>query len=55
MKLTFSDKANRIEAGIFAILDAKKNELLKQGKKIYNLSIGTPDFKPAQHSRQWRS
>ena len=49
MKLTFSDKANRIEAGIFAILNEKKNELQKQGKKIYNLSIGTPDFKPAQH------
>lgn len=49
MQLTFSDKANRIEAGIFAVLNEKKNEMMKQGKKIYNLSVGTPDFRPAQH------
>ena len=32
------------EAGIFQILDKKKKELEKQGKKIYNFSVGTPDF-----------
>ena len=32
------------EAGIFQILDEKKKELEKQGKKIYNFSVGTPDF-----------
>ncbi len=45
----FSDKAMKIETGIFAVLNAKKNELEKQGKKIYNLSVGTPDFRPPQH------
>ncbi len=45
----FSDKAMRIETGIFAVLNAKKNELEKQGKKIWNLSVGTPDFRPPQH------
>ncbi len=45
----FSDKALQIETGIFAALDAKKVELEKQGKKIYNLSVGTPDFRPPQH------
>ncbi len=49
MGFTFSDKANRIQAGIFAVLNEKKIEMEKQGKKTYNLSVGTPDFKPAQH------
>ncbi len=49
MELTFSDKANRMEAGIFAVLNDRKNELLRQGRTVYNLSVGTPDFKPAQH------
>ncbi len=44
-------KAKRLEhfkTGIFAAIDEKKNELVKQGRKIYNLSIGTPDFCPPQ-------
>lgn len=49
MKITFSDKANMFEAGIFAVLNERKEELLKQGKKIYNLSVGTPDFRTPEH------
>ncbi|MCD7955011.1 MAG: aminotransferase class I/II-fold pyridoxal phosphate-dependent enzyme [Lachnospiraceae bacterium] len=49
MEITFSDKAERIKAGIFAVLNEKKEELLRQGKTVYNLSVGTPDFQPAQH------
>lgn len=49
MQIQLSDKANQLEAGIFAVLNEKKNELEAQGKKIYNLSVGTPDFRPSQH------
>ena len=49
MKFTFSDKAEQFNKGIFAVLNDKKEELEKKGKKIYNLSIGTPDFQPAPH------
>jgi LL-diaminopimelate aminotransferase len=49
MEFEFSDKAQKLEAGIFALLNEKKNELEAQGKKIYNLSVGTPDFRPPQH------
>lgn len=50
MEFSFSDKVKGTEEGsIFAVLNERKNELLKQGRTIYNLSIGTPDFKPAQH------
>lgn len=51
MKITFSDKA-KMEAGIFAVLNEKKDELKKQGKKIYNLSVGTPDFETPAHIRR---
>ncbi|MCD8104164.1 MAG: aminotransferase class I/II-fold pyridoxal phosphate-dependent enzyme [Lachnospiraceae bacterium] len=49
MDIAFSDKAERIKAGIFAVLNEKKEELLRQGKTVYNLSVGTPDFQPAKH------
>ncbi|MDD6614739.1 MAG: aminotransferase class I/II-fold pyridoxal phosphate-dependent enzyme [Lachnospiraceae bacterium] len=49
MEFHFSKKAQSIEEGIFAVLNEKKNELAKQGRKIYNLSVGTPDFRPPQH------
>ena len=37
------------QAGIFAVLNEKKEELEQQGRRIYNLSVGTPDFEPAPH------
>lgn len=40
---------SHFETGIFAALDQKRDELMASGKKVYNLSIGTPDFKPAPH------
>ena len=52
MKLTFSDKTEMFGEGIFAVLNEKKNEMVKEGKKIYNLSVGTPDFEPPEHIRK---
>ena len=49
MEFTFSKKSNAIEGGIFNILNEKKKDLLSRGRKVYNFSIGTPDFKPAAH------
>lgn len=45
----FSNMMNEFKQGIFGALNEKKEELLKQGRKVYNLSVGTPDFKPAPH------
>ena len=45
----FSDMVNNIQPGIFGALNEKKEELLRAGRKVYNLSVGTPDFKPAPH------
>ena len=36
---------------IFAALNKKSIELKEQGKKIYNLFVGTPDFPVAEHIR----
>ncbi|MBQ7065734.1 MAG: aminotransferase class I/II-fold pyridoxal phosphate-dependent enzyme [Lachnospiraceae bacterium] len=45
----FAKRLDEFEEGIFQALNDKKNELLKEGKTVYNFSVGTPDFKPAEH------
>ncbi len=45
----FSSLINDFRPGIFGALNEKKEELLKEGRKVYNLSVGTPDFQPAPH------
>lgn len=49
MEIEKSKMLEHFKTGVFAALDEKKVELMNSGRKIYNLSIGTPDFKPAQH------
>ena len=49
MKLQFAERMKDFEEGIFQVLNEKKETAQKQGKKIYNLSVGTPDFPPAEH------
>lgn len=45
----FADRVSQFEEGIFQILNEKKQEREKEGKKVYNFSVGTPDFPPADH------
>ena len=45
----FSTLINDFKPGIFGALNEKKEELLREGRKVYNLSVGTPDFRPAPH------
>lgn len=49
MILEFSNKAESFQAGIFAILNERKEALLREGRTIYNLSVGTPDFKTPEN------
>lgn len=49
MQLQFAERMKDFEEGIFQLLNEKKEEAQKQGKKIYNLSVGTPDFQPDAH------
>lgn len=48
-EIQFSEMVNGFKTGIFATLNEKKEELIKEERKVYNLSVGTPDFKPAPH------
>lgn len=49
MELQFADRMKEFEEGIFQVLNEKKNEKVAAGQKVYNLSVGTPDFKPAPY------
>lgn len=49
MEMKFARRMDDFEPGIFNVLDDRKNERLAQGKPVYNLSIGTPDFLPEPH------
>lgn len=50
--MEFSDRLNRFGDEIFAALDDRRIALEKQGKTIFNMSVGTPDFEPAEHIRK---
>ncbi len=49
MNIQFADRMKDYESGIFQVLNEKKDAAIRQGKRIYNLSVGTPDFAPAAH------
>ena len=49
--MPFSKRLDRFGAEIFAALNEKKMALEKQGRRIYNMSIGTPDFETPAHIR----
>lgn len=49
MKIQPAKRLDHFETGIFAALDEKKAALLAEGRPVYNLSIGTPDFEPEAH------
>ncbi len=44
--MVFSKRMERFGDEVFLALDERKRALEREGKKLYNLSIGTPDFEP---------
>ena len=50
--MQFSKRMDRFGDEVFAALNERKIELERQGRKLYNLSIGTPDFVPSARVRQ---
>lgn len=44
-----SQRLDRFAREVFASLNNKLLALKAQGKTIYNMSVGTPDFKPYDH------
>lgn len=47
--MQFSKRLNLFGEEVFALFNAKRRELEAQGRKVYDLSVGTPDFQPPQH------
>lgn len=50
--MQFSKRLDLFGDEIFAALNEKRLELEKNGKKIYNMSVGTPDFKTPEHIKK---
>lgn len=49
MQIRPAKRMEQLEEGIFQVLNEKKKEVEARGHKVYNFSVGTPDFKPAKH------
>ena len=49
MKLQIADRMKEYEEGIFQLLNEKKEEVEKTGRKVFNFSVGTPDFPTEPH------
>lgn len=49
MNIEWSNRLNHFSTGIFADLNEKRLKLEAEGKKIFNFSVGTPDFLPPAH------
>ena len=50
--MQFSKRLDLFGDEIFAALNERRLELEKNGKKIYNMSVGTPDFKTPEHIKK---
>lgn len=47
--MEFADRMKGYEEGIFQVLNEMRLNKEKAGEKVYNFSVGTPDFHPAEH------
>ena len=47
--MQFADKLDLFGEEVFASLNHKRLQLEAEGRTIYNLSVGTPDFAPYAH------
>lgn len=52
MDISLSERMKDYEEGIFQVLDEMKKRRLEKGEKVFNLSIGTPDFEVAPYIRE---
>lgn len=47
--MEFADRMKGYQEGIFQVLNEMRLEKERAGEKVYNFSVGTPDFEPAPH------
>ena len=51
MDWQFSARATRFAPNIFNLLKELKQQRLREGAPVFDLSVGTPDFPVAEHIR----
>lgn len=49
MQISPAQRMKNFEEGIFQVLNEKKQKMEEEGRTVYNFSVGTPDFQPAEH------
>ena len=47
--MEFSKRLDLFGAEVFAALNEKRRALEAEGRRVFDLSVGTPDFKPSAH------
>lgn len=47
--MQFSKRLDLFGDEVFSLFNAKRRELEAQGRRVFDLSVGTPDFQPPQH------
>ena len=52
MEIRQAQRLNHYTTGVFAAINEEKEKIERKGGKVYNLSIGTPDFETPQHIRK---
>lgn len=52
MEIKTAKRLDHFQTGIFAALNEKKEEFRKSGRKVYNFSVGTPDFPVFPHIQE---
>lgn len=50
--MRFSKRMDRFGDEIFGALNERRLALEREGRTLYNLSIGTPDFETAPHIKE---
>ncbi len=49
MEIKLASRMGAFQPGIFSVLNGRKKERIQQGKPVWDLSVGTPDFEPDKH------
>ena len=49
MEIKLASRMGAFQPGIFSVLNDRKKERIQQGKPVWDLSVGTPDFEPDKH------
>lgn len=50
--MVFASRLDRLQPGIFSKISDLKNQVIQEGKKVIDLSVGSPDMAPPPHVKE---